>query len=154
MWQVARTLPAMASSVSEIEAQLEERGQVDAVGRLFGDGEAPVRLVVGDETVELPPSLVRLLTVGTDALRCGDAVALVIEGAEVSPAEAARLLGVSRQYVDRLVATEVLPARRLPHSRYKKIPVRAVLAHRTVKDRKRSAIADVVDTATEAGLEY
>ncbi len=154
MWQVRRTLPAMASSVSEIEAQLDERGQVDAVGRLFGGAEAPVRLVVGEETVELPPSLVRLLVVGTDALRSGDAVALVIEEAEVSPAEAAQLLGVSRQYVDRLVAAEVLPVRRLPHSRYKKIPVRAVLGHRAAKDRKRSAIADVVDAAAEAGLEY
>lgn len=144
----------MASNVSEIEAQVEERDQVDAVGRLFGGDEASVRIVVGDESVDLPPSLVRLLTVGTDALRCGDAVALVVEGAEVSPAEAARLLGVSRQYVDRLVAMEVLPARRLPHSRYKKIPVRAVLAHRVVKDRKRSAIADIVDAADEAGLEY
>lgn len=144
----------MASSVSEIEAQVGERGQVDAVGRLFSDDETPVRIVVGDESVELPPSLVRLLTVGTDALRGGDAIALVIEEAEVSPSEAARLLGVSRQYVDRLVATEVLPARRLPHSRYRKIPVRAVLAHRAAKDRKRSAITDIVDAAAEARLEY
>lgn len=121
---------------------------------MFSDGETPVRIVVGDESVELPPSLVRLLTVGTDALRGGDAIALVIEEAEVSPSEAARLLGVSRQYVDRLVATEVLPARRLPHSRYRKIPVRAVLAHRAAKDRKRSAITDIVDAAAEARLEY
>lgn len=47
---------------------------------------------------------------------------------EVSPAQAAKLLGVSRQFVDRLVAAEVLPTRRLPNSSYRKIPVRAVVA--------------------------
>jgi excisionase family DNA binding protein len=91
---------------------------------------------------------------GADALGGGDVVALVSEEAEVSPAEAARLLGVSRQYVDRLVATGVLPIRRLPQSRYRKIPARAVLAHKVAKDAKRSAITALVAAADDAGLEY
>ncbi len=115
---------------------------------------AGVRVAVGDETVELPPSLVRLLSVAADALESGDIVALMSEEAEVNPAQAARLLGVSRQYVDRLVAAEVLPARRLPQSSYRRIPVRAVLAHKAVKDRKRAGISRIVDSADEAGLEY
>ena len=48
--------------------------------------------------------------------------------AEVSPAEAAKLLGVTRQHVDRLIAVGAR-CRRLPESRYRKIPVSAVLAH-------------------------
>jgi excisionase family DNA binding protein len=81
-------------------------------------------------------------------------VAVVSDEAEVSPAEAAKLLGVSRQYVDRLIASGALPARRLPHSSYRKIPARAVLAHRATRERKRAGIRAAVDDAIAAGLEY
>jgi excisionase family DNA binding protein len=128
--------------------------QLVAVQRIVADESATVQVGVGVEVVELPPSLVRLLMAGADALGGGDVVALVSEEAEVSPAEAARLLGVSRQYVDRLVATGVLPIRRLPQSRYRKIPARAVLAHKVAKDAKRSAITALVAAADDAGLEY
>ncbi len=47
-------------------------------------------------------SLVQVLAVAAESLRSGDTVAVLREDIEVSPAEAAKLLGVSRQYVDRL----------------------------------------------------
>ena len=141
-------------AVSEIHATPSERMQLVAVQRIVADESATVQVGVGAEVVELPPSLVRLLMAGADALGGGDVVALVSEEAEVSPAEAARLLGVSRQYVDRLVATGVLPIRRLPQSRYRKIPARAVLADKVAKDAKRSAITALVAAADDAGLEY
>ncbi len=141
-------------AVSEIHATPSERMQLVAVQRIVADESATVQVGVGADVVELPPSLVRLLMAGADALGGGDVVALVSEEAEVSPAEAARLLGVSRQYVDRLVATGVLPIRRLPQSRYRKIPARAVLAHKVAKDAKRSAITALVAAADDAGLEY
>ncbi|MGH8909985.1 MAG: hypothetical protein ACRD0K_26695 [Egibacteraceae bacterium] len=141
-------------AVAEIQATPAEHDRLHAVRRMVAADPAGVRVAVGDETVELPPSLVRLLSVAADALESGDIVALMSEEAEVNPAQAARLLGVSRQYVDRLVAAEVLPARRLPQSSYRRIPVRAVLAHKAVKDRKRAGISRIVDSADEAGLEY
>lgn len=144
----------MAShAVSEIKARSDERGRLGEVRRLVERGEV-VAVAVGDEMIELPPSLVRLLSSGAEALDEGHTVAVVSEEAEVSPAEAAVLLGVSRQYVDRLVAAEVLPARRLPHSRYRKIPVRAVLAHRAAKERKRAGVEQVVGAAVAARLDY
>jgi len=79
---------------------------------------------------------------------------IVAEEAEVSPAQAAKLLGVSRQYVDRLVATELLPVHRLPNSSYRKIPARAVLAYKKTRDTKREGIRRIVADATAAGLEY
>ncbi|MGH9093098.1 MAG: excisionase family DNA-binding protein, partial [Acidimicrobiales bacterium] len=87
--------------------------------------------------VSLPRSLVHVLAVAAESLRSGDAVAVLREDIEVSPAEAARLLGVSRQYVDRLIGTGALPVRRLPGSTYRKIPARAVLAYREASIRKR-----------------
>lgn len=142
------------SAVSEIHASASEHDQLDAVRRIFADEGASARVVVGAEVVELPPSLVRLLAAGACVLGDGDSVALVSEETELSPAEAARLLGVSRQYVDRLVADGVLPVRRLPQSRYRKIPARAVLAHRAAKDAKQAGIGCILEIADEAGLDY
>lgn len=74
--------------------------------------------------------------------------------AGVTPAEAAKLPGVSRQYVDRLIASDVLPVRRLPGSSYRRIPARAVLAQRARREGKPTKIRAVVDGAIAAGLEY
>lgn len=142
------------SAVSEIHASASEHDQLDAVRRIFADESASARVMAGAEAVELPPSLVRLLAAGAGFLGDGDAVALVSEETELSPAEAARLLGVSRQYVDRLVADGVLPVRRLPQSRYRKIPARAVLAQRAAKDAKLAGIDSILEIADEAGLDY
>lgn len=141
-------------AVSEIQATVAERDQLAAVQRIVAGATKSVRVSVGADEVELPQSLIRLLAAGADALGDGDSVALVNEESELSPAEAAKLLGVSRQYVDRLVAAGALPARRLPESRYRKIPTRAVLAHRLVKETKRTGIATILDAADEAGLSY
>lgn len=141
-------------AVAEIRATEAERRKVHAVRSLVGKPTAKVKVSVGDEIVQLPASLVRVLLMAAETLEDGDTVVLVNEEAEVSPAQAAKLLGVSRQYVDRLIATDVLPCRRLPKSSYRKIPVRAVLAHRMSRDRKRDGIRSIVETATDAGLQY
>jgi excisionase family DNA binding protein len=141
-------------AASEIRATDAERSALQAVRSLVGDAAAHVRVSVGGEAVELPASLVRVLLAAADVLEDGDTVVLVNEEAEVSPAEAAKLLGVSRQFVDRLISTGVLPSRRLPKSSYRKVPVRAVLAHRADRERKRTGIRAVVASAVEAGLEY
>ena len=57
---------------------------------------------------------------------------------EVSPAEAARLLGVSRQYVDRLLADGRLPYTRKPDSTHRTITVANVEALVNERSRRRS----------------
>ena len=95
-----------------------------AILELITGDHSTLRVLIGPLELELPPSLVRLLVAGAGALGEGASLALVSEEAEVSLAEAAKLLGISRQYVDRLVANGVLPARQIPHGRYRKIPAR------------------------------
>jgi excisionase family DNA binding protein len=141
-------------AVSEFRARPRERAKLRAVRELLDESSAPTRVVVGDRTVEVPQSLVRVLAAAAGALESGDTIAVVNEEAELSPAQAAKLLGVSRQYVDRLIADGVLEARRVPHSSYRRIPVKAVLAHRDAKKAKRAGIREIVDTALDAGLEY
>ena len=56
---------------------------------------------------------------------------------EVTPAGAADLLGVSRQFVDRLLADGVLEFHRLPDSKHRRIVVGDVLALAEERDRRR-----------------
>lgn len=140
--------------VTQFRSSTRERRKLHAVRELVDHPKGRVAVVVGDQTVELPRSLVEVLFAAADVLQDGDTLALVNEQSEVSPAEAAKLLGVSRQYIDRLIANDVLPSRRLPGSAYRKIPVSAVLAHREKKERKREGIRTIINTALDAGLPY
>jgi excisionase family DNA binding protein len=84
----------------------------------------------------------------------GHGLALVLSDEEVSPAKAGELLGLSRQYVDRLIAEGVLAARRLPGSTHRRLRVADALAFSEQRDRRRKRIADMVDTLVDVGAEY
>jgi excisionase family DNA binding protein len=60
----------------------------------------------------------------------GKPVTVTIAGEKelLSPRQAAAWLGCSRQHVVRLIGSGELPAERLPHSGYWKIPLASVLA--------------------------
>lgn len=57
---------------------------------------------------------------------------------EVTPAEAAKLLGVTRQFVDRLCEDGVLDFRRLPDSRHRRIRVQDVLDLAAEREQRRA----------------
>lgn len=71
----------------------------------------------------------------------GNSVVILRPTQEITPAEAARVLGVTRQFVDRLCADGVLPFRRLPGSRHRRILVADVLAVAAERDRRREGAA-------------
>ncbi len=73
----------------------------------------------------------------------GQAVVILRPSQEVTPAQAAKVLGVTRQFVDRLCAEEVLPFRRLPASRHRKILLSDVLAIAAERDRRRAGAAKI-----------
>jgi excisionase family DNA binding protein len=70
---------------------------------------------------------------------------------EVTPAGAAELLGVTRQYVDRLLADGALPYRRLPGSTHRRIEVRHVLALAEERGRHRRGAAVLSATLRASG---
>ena len=73
----------------------------------------------------------------------GQSVVILRPTQEVTPAEAARVLGVTRQFVDRLCADGVLVFRRLPGSRHRRILVADVLAVVAERDRRREGAAAI-----------
>lgn len=98
--------------------------------------------------------LSRLLQVAMTELAAGGEVIILRGEAEVSPAEAGRLLGLSRQFVDRLIDQGDLPARRLPRSRHRRVRVADVVTFSQRRDERRASIADAVNGLIDAGAEY
>jgi excisionase family DNA binding protein len=67
----------------------------------------------------------------------GEQVVVVRSDREVTPAGAADLLGVTRQFVDRLLADGALTFRRLPGSTHRRIRVGDVLVLADERERRR-----------------
>jgi len=105
-------------------------------------------------TVDLPDELVALISAAVREAAGGRRLALVLLDEEVTPAKAGELLGFSRQYVDRLIAEGVLPARRLPRSTHRRLCLSDVLAFAAERERRQKTIKNMVDTLTEGGAEY
>jgi excisionase family DNA binding protein len=123
--------------------------------RLVDDEAASVQVLGADgQAVELPTELESVLLDAVRRVAEGHDVALLSSDDEVSPAKAGELLGLSRQYVDRLIAEGTLAARRLPGSTHRKIRVADVLAFDDRRAERRKAISDMVDTLTDAGATY
>lgn len=65
---------------------------------------------------------------------------------EVTPSQAAEMLGVTRQFVDRLCEDGTLPFRRLPHSSHRRIRVQDVTEVEAEREHRRAG-ADAIRTA-------
>lgn len=73
---------------------------------------------------------------------------------EVSPAQAARLLGVSRQYIDRLLTAGRLPYTRKPGSTHRTIRVASVKHLANERSRRRNNTDRAITALLEGGLDY
>lgn len=117
------------------------------MGMATGAGSMSV-LVAADPAARA--SAARLAAEADPSSEFGAAVREVFEGVakgeqliflrtdrEVTPAGAADLLGVTRQFVDRLLGDGVLVFRRLPGSKHRRIRVGDVLALAEERDRRR-----------------
>jgi excisionase family DNA binding protein len=73
---------------------------------------------------------------------------------DVSPAEAARILGVSRQFVDRLLLSGRLAFAHKPGSTHRTIRVAAVEQFANERSRKRTNTDRAIDALLDGGLDY
>ncbi len=78
-----------------------------------------------------------------ESVAIGEPLIVLWPHREVTPAGAAELLGVTRQFVDRLLADGVLPFRRLPGSTHRRIKVRDVLMLAEERGRHRKGAAAI-----------
>ena len=96
------------------------------------DAKSLAERLHGDTQVE---SAVRSML---DAVAHGARVVVMRADDEVTPTEAAKLMGVTRQFVDRLCEDGVLPFRRLPDSRHRRLRVQDVLDVAAEREQRRA----------------
>ena len=84
-----------------------------------------------------------------DAVAHGARIVVMRAEEELTPTQAADLMGVTRQYVDRLCEDGVLPFRRLPGSRHRRIRVQDILDVAAEREQHRAG-ADAIRVALGA----
>jgi len=144
---MAKTIFVPAGSFQASKDQREAlRNALDAGAKVVLEEPDGNRLVTTD--------LAQFLEMAVEEIASGEEVLLVRGDAEVSPAEAGELLGISRQFIDRLIDVGKLPARRLPGSRHRRLRVADVLAFGRQREDRLSLISDGVNGLVDAGAEY
>ena len=114
------SIAAIAATLDPADPEIRDEAR-DLAGR-FEDGS-----VVG-----------RAVRTMLDDVASGTKIVVLRSDDEVTPAQAARMLGVSRQFVDRLCEDEVLAFRRLPGSRHRRVRVQDVLDVGAERERRRA----------------
>ena len=72
----------------------------------------------------------------------------------VTPAEAARVLGVSRQFVDRMIAAGKLACTNKPGSSHRLVALADVERFAVERARRRDGVSRAIDALVEGGAEY
>lgn len=129
------------------------KGQLDRLRRALEAGAEVVIEQPGGERLT-SRELSEFLAAAVSGVATGDEVVLLRGESEVSPAEAGELLGISRQFVDRLIDVGRLPARRLPGSRHRRLRVADVIAFAAQRDERQGLISDGINVLVDGGAEY
>jgi excisionase family DNA binding protein len=129
------------------------KGQLEGLRRALEAGAKVVIEQPGGERLT-SRELSEFLAAAVSEVASGDEVVLLRCESEVSPGEAGELLGISRQFVDRLIDVGKLPARRLPGSRHRRLRVADVIAFAAQSDKRQGLISDAVNALVEGGAEY
>lgn len=108
---------------------------------LHGPGHsAKATITVGDRPISLPTITLELVTELVKHLAAGRSVTVLSGEEEISPRQAAELLGVSRPFASRLFDEGSIPSRRV--GTHRRAFVRDVLAYRERQHAERLAALD------------
>jgi hypothetical protein len=105
-----------------------------------------------DEVLSLPPKAVALLETALEHLVQGERVAVLAEDIEISPNDAAEILGMSRPLVVHRMDVGDLPFRYVGNHRRAKL--KDVLAFKKVVDAQQEAMRKLTEIGEEIWEEY
>lgn len=137
----ARTLPAGAAG--ELAAALADE-TAEGVILSFPDGRQ----------VELPASVVEMVRKVVGELSTGRAITVLPTDTTLTPAEVAKLLGLSRPFIVGLLDDGVIASERLPRSRHRRVRLSDVVAFATQREQRRQGRRQVAEAITNADLPY
>jgi excisionase family DNA binding protein len=146
--EVAMARTSVLATATRVEADASHHDALARTGRMaVEDVQVVLRSADGSELV-LPTELVRVLIASAGELATGRAITVLASEAQLTPAEAAELLGLSRPFVARLLDSGDIPSERLPESRHRVVRLADVLAFQERRARRRQGrqrIAEVLD---------
>jgi hypothetical protein len=142
-----------------VELSEKDRKTVQPLGEVLGKLgkgdrlEVRVRRKSGkDEVVSLPPKAAALLEAALERLLQGERVVVLAEDIEISPNEAAEILGMSRPLVVHRMDLGDLPFRYVGNHRRAKL--KDVLAFKVKVDAQRAAMKALADDAEDLQRRY
>lgn len=140
------------SATTEIRPGSVAERDLAVVAAALGRDAGAARIV--DSTgsaVDVPDALVELLRAIVEHLQAGNGVAVSALHAELTTAEAAQLLGVSRPHVIKLLDESAMPHRLV--GTHRRIRLADVLVYRDRQDeRARQALDELTRQSEELGL--
>lgn len=92
------------------------------------------------DRVDLPEGLSRLLRRASEEIAAGHNVTMLRSDEVLTPNEAAEVLGLSRQYLSRLLDDGVIPSDTLPSSAHRRLLLADVLAFQVERDSRRAGV--------------
>lgn len=143
-----------AAAALEVHAGEAERDEIRRLALLLSEGDPVAVNISGRKKVELPAALRELVARGAAELAEGRRIVLVASAAELTPNQAAQLLGVSRPFLVRLLDDGTIPSRRLERSRHRRVRLEDVLAFQRRREARRVGVNRIVNDALEAGAKY
>jgi len=138
-----------------VELSEADRKNTERLGRLGKGDRVEVRITRqagADQILSLPPEAAALLDVLLDHLLQGDRVAILTDDQELSPNDAATILGISRPLVVHRMDVGDLPFRYVGTHRRAKL--KDVLGLRTKIDAEHGAMQALADDADDLRQRY
>ena len=135
-----------------------------AIARLSGQllsryvkTKAPLKLRVTEsdqvEPIELPAAAVALLTDVLEAMAAGRGITIIPQNAELTTAQVAEVLNVSRPFLIKLLEQENIPHRKV--GRHRRVLMEDVINYKATIDAEREAVLDrLAAEAQEQGRRY
>lgn len=150
------TRASLLSDAVRVEPSADERASASLLAdTIAAPADHAVALLLDDgAVVPLSPGLMAVLRAAIGELAEGHAVTVLPSETELTPAEAAELLGLSRPFVVRLLDGGEIPSRHLPNSRHRRVKLSDVLAFQTRRDRRRAGRQRIGELVDAAGLPY
>ncbi|MFD9307393.1 helix-turn-helix domain-containing protein [Streptomyces sp. NPDC060048] len=148
------TRTSVLANAITVEPGRELQDALAATGPLVPEGvDVILRAADGSEQV-LPEALVRILTASAHELANGHAVTVLAAEVQLSPAETASLLGLSRPFVVRLLDSGDIPSDHLPGSRHRRVRLADALAFQARRQRRQEGRRKITEAMDETGLPY
>ena len=140
------TAPALISPPT----QPEERQQLASAAVQVAVEGSSLRLGANGQEVRLPETLVRALQGLLLTLSEGEAVWIVPQTTLLTPQEAAKIIGLPRQAIQRAMETGYLPYERRGNRRRRQLP--ALLMYQAERVERRAALRELTRLSEEYGL--